>query len=94
MIALFSLINQASAQLCPPGSYGTSTCTPCPTGISTTGSSAGSTSVSACTICAPGYYGTVMNPGTVTASGCSPCPTGIYTTSSSSSSVSDRKSVV
>ncbi len=71
IIALFSLINQASAQLCPPGSYGTSTCTPCPTGISTTGSSAGSTSVSACTICAPGYVGTVINSGTLTASGCS-----------------------
>ncbi len=69
----------AALTTCPPGSYYASgSCTSCPIGVYTTGSQAGSTSVSSCTICAPGYYGAVVLSGTVSASGCAACPAGFY----------------
>ena len=48
--------------------YTTQGCTGCPTGIYTTAT--GSTSVGACTVCAPGYTGTVTSGGTTSATGC------------------------
>jgi ELWxxDGT repeat protein len=73
-----------SAQSCPAGSYGSTSCTLCPSGIYTTGSATGSISVSACTICAPGYAGTVTNSGTSSASGCSICSAGSYSAAGAS----------
>ena len=60
---------------CAAGTYSaegsqTSTCISCPTGISSAADVA-LTSVSACTICAPGYVGTVTSGGTADAKGCS-----------------------
>ena len=51
-----------SCSICRAGTYaaaGAAVCTLCPTGITTTGTSTGSTSVAACTVCAPGFYGAV-----------------------------------
>jgi hypothetical protein len=75
------LIFKESLAFCPIGSYQSpyypwTSCSPCPDGISTL--STDSKSVSACTICSPGYAGTVTNPGTTSASGCSICPSGSF----------------
>ena len=71
----------AACALCAAGSYasssGASACTSCPTGVTT--AQAGSTSVYACSLCAPGFYGTVTSPGTAGAAGCAPCPPGAWT---------------
>jgi syndecan 4 len=82
------LLASASAQApCPAGTYsasgldtnngGGAGCTACPAGIFTAGS--GSATVATCTICAPGFYGTVTSPGTLSAAGCTACPSGIST---------------
>lgn len=82
------LLASASAQApCPAGTYsasgldtnngGGAGCTACPAGIFTAG--AGSATVATCTICAPGFYGTVTSPGTLSAAGCTSCPSGIST---------------
>jgi hypothetical protein len=74
---------------CAAGSYSAASatsCTTCPTGVHTTGSAMGSLAITACTICAPGFYGTVTSSGTASAGGCSPCPTGIFTTGSAAAS--------
>jgi ELWxxDGT repeat protein len=84
-ISIFLLLAiNISAQSCPAGSYGSTSCTSCPTGIYTTGSATGSISVSACTICAPGYAGTVTDSGTSSASGCSICSAGSYSAAGAS----------
>jgi hypothetical protein len=77
---------------CPVGSFqnsssftGTS-CTSCPLGITTSG--LGSSSVSACSICAPGYAGFVTNSGTYNAAGCIICSAGSYSSADSSSCTS------
>ena len=61
---------------CPAGAYsaGAASCTACPLGIATTGP--GSTSVTACTVCAPGFSGAVTSPGTASAAGCAICAAG------------------
>jgi streptogramin lyase len=71
----------ASCSTCPSGTYsgpGATTCMSCPTGTTTIGSSTGSTAVSDCTMCAPGYAGLLVNSGTLSASGCSICPVDQY----------------
>ena len=77
---------------CAAGSFaassGTISCTPCPTGVTTTGQATGSTSLSACTTCAPGYYGPITSSGTAGAACAAPCPTGSYTTNSQAGSTS------
>ena len=71
----------AGCRPCPAGFYsaaGADTCTACPSSISTL--SPMSTSVAACTVCAPGYFGiSISNGGTTSASGCMPCPPGLST---------------
>ena len=57
-------------------SVGSASCTQCPAGISTL--QPGSTSVAACAVCAPGYYGTVTSSGTANATGCLACPGGTF----------------
>ena len=72
-----------SCTACPAGAYssasGGAACTPCPAGITTTGLAAGSSSVTACTTCAPAFYGSVTGSGTAGAAGCAACPAGIST---------------
>jgi hypothetical protein len=63
-------------------------CTACPANIYTTGSAAGSASVSACTICAPGTAGTVTGSGTVGAAGCTTCAAGTYSAANSATCTS------
>ena len=62
--------------ICPLGGYAplaSLSCTPCPYGVSTP--AIRSLSVAACTVCAPNFFGTVLNAGTVNATGCTPCST-------------------
>ena len=74
-----------SCAACPAGTYssasGGAACTPCPSGITTTGSATGSASIAACTACAPGYFGSVTSPGTVSAAGCAACAAGTFSSS-------------
>ncbi len=70
---------------CAAGTYNNDAsalaCTSCPFGISTP--QTGSLDISSCTICAPGFYGTVTNGGTLNAAGCSVCPAGYYSPANS-----------
>jgi hypothetical protein len=71
--------SQSCNNICPINGFsgiGSTSCSYCPVGVST--SKAGSGSLTECTLCAPGWYGTVENPGTLSASGCLPCHIGYY----------------
>lgn len=76
--------------VCPIGFFSNenaNTCTACPTSFSTY--SYGSQFASDCALCAPGYYGSVVNAGTATASGCTACPIGYTTVKVGGTSVDD-----
>lgn len=74
----------STCEQCPRGTFsstlarsdGSYTCESCPNGIYT--AIVGSLSISACSICAPGYAGVVVNGGTSGATGCLDCPIGYF----------------
>ena len=71
---------------CPAGQYsagGVSSCTLCPLGVTSAGPR--SASVSACTVCAPNFFGVVTSPGTMAAAGCTACPPGSFSAAGAAS---------